>query len=309
MEVDVIRVSRFTAFWLFTFCFLLLASCGKKHGDPVGPYPTVPRLLADGWAAYVAGDYDLAIAKFDSFTVIKADEPDAYLGLGWSQSQIGQFTEALSNFSLAISLEGIRPVVEVFDEDSEVVPGTTWVIRPLSDTLNNPLLGLPDLTIKSIPADTLLDEAFYDVVSFTDSTITLAWSDENADTIPVPPVSADTLIVNYSYSDTTIVETERQVDAFAGMATLFSANNQDLMAILNGNGVLELDNNYFFSHDSTGANASRVHLLLAQSYYNLKLFENALREVLILEPTWIYDKTSAIYLFNLQRKIESLRGC
>jgi hypothetical protein len=294
---------------------IFVTSCGKKHGKKIGPFPTVEQLLLDGWAAYLVGNYDLAIAKFDSAVTIKADESEGYLGLGWSQTQSGLFTESLSSFSLAISLEGIRPVVEVFDEDSDVSAGTLWVIEPQ----NRPFLGMPDLTIKSItdPLDTLSsDEVFYDVVGFTDSTITLTWSPQNDSPTGRPPDSAgvydDSLLVSYSYLNTSVAETEIQVDAYAGMATLASANNEELLAILSGNGVLQMDNGYFFSKDSTGANARMTHILLAQSFYNLKLFESTSGEILIVDPSWATDPrndpNSPTYLYDLQQKIEELRG-
>jgi hypothetical protein len=308
------KPTRFLVVLSLLSIVILVASCGKKHGDKFGPFPTVEQLLLDGWAAYLAGNYDLAIAKFDSAVTIKADEPEGYLGLGWSQAQSGLFTEGLSNFSLAISLEGIRPLVEVFEEDSDVSAGTLWVIEPK----NKPFLGVPDLTIKSItdPLDTVSSaEVFYDVVNFTDSTITLTWSPQNDSPTGRPPdagVYDDSLLVSYSYLNTSVTETEIQVDAYAGMATLTSANNEELLAIINGNGVLQMDNGYFFSKDSTGANARMAHVLLTQSYYNLKLFEKASGEILIVDPSWAVDPrndpSSLTYLYDLQQKIEELRG-
>lgn len=313
LEVSVNKLPRLPSFIFSLLIVLLIASCGKKHGDPVGPYPTVDQLLKDGWAAYLAADYDLAIAKFDSVVNMKADTSEAFLGLGWSQAQNGQFTEGLSNFSLAISLEGIRPALEVLAEDSDDITvasatDTTWYIKPL----NTPLLGVPEMTVKVfgdtlIHPDSLFDEVLYDVVGLTDSSITIKWnSDFAVDTFFLAPDSADLVVLNYSYLDVSIGETEIQVDAYAGMATLTSAQNEELQAIINGNGVLQMDNTYSFSHDPTGATAWKIHVLLAQSYYNLALFLNACGEVTILDTSWVCDPNSPTYLYDLQQKIESL---
>jgi len=292
----------------------------------VGPSPTFDSLVEEGWIAYRAGDFEIAVAKFDSALLFNVEVPEAYLGLGWSQAQVGQFTDALNNLSLAITLEGNRPVIEVFEE--KINGDSTWMIHFLVAPLKTPLLGVPELEIECIVSDTTPvrnipgKTVLYDVIFLTDSTLDLAWSNENDSTViippdtiaipvvPSPPEAGDTLILNYTYYMGG--ETDLQEDAYAGISTLSSANNEELLAVINGNGVLHMDSAYFFSKDSTGANARKTHLLLAQSYYNLKLFDNSSVEVIVVDPSWAIDPkndpNSPTYLYDLLKKIEDLRG-
>lgn len=79
----------------------LWAGCERKSDDipTQAEAPDVSGLLTKGWDYYLSGDYALAIAKFDSALGRDVATTDAYLGLGWSYTQMGQFEEARSKLT------------------------------------------------------------------------------------------------------------------------------------------------------------------------------------------------------------------
>jgi len=284
----------------------LIIGCGVENKDPVGPYSTIDGLLSDGWNAYSAGDYETAEAKFNSVVTIKADQTAGQIGLGWSRIHLSKFADAHGNFSIAISIEGERPTFDIRDEDCDVVPDTSWVIRPE----HKPILGLPDPIINSIRVDidTVTGDAdttklIYSVVSFTDNTITVKWSEANTYPIITPPEDRDILKVSYAYYRGG--ENIMQVHAYCGNAAVYHAEGEYLSAIIDANAVVKISPNYVFDYYPE-IEIRKVHLLLAQSYFSAKLFDNALAEVLLLEPTWEYDRESGTFLYELQRKIQQL---
>ena len=285
----------------------LLAGCGEKAGSPVGPYPTVERLLLDGWNTYRRGDFEGAKVKFDSAVDINATETGAHIGAGWSKVHLSLFRDAKTNLSIAVSLEGPNPVVPVQAEDP-IVTDSAWVVKPL----NLPVLGVTDKTVKgkgerqSTSGDAVYADIIYEVVYLTDSTITLKWSDENdLAIIPSPPDSSDILELYYAYY--TGQSVSLQEDALSGKAAAYAANGEDLQAIIDANAVLKCNPDYVFSHDST-ITKERLHIILAQAYFSQKLYDNALDEVLVLDPDWVYNRNSPTFLYALQKKIQELMG-
>lgn len=284
----------------------LIIGCGVENKEVVGPSPTIDGLLSDGWNAYSAGDYETAEAKFDSVVTIKADQTEGQIGLGWSRVHLSKFADAHRSFSLAISIEGERPTFDIRNEDCYVLPDTSWVIRPE----HKPILGLPDPIINSIRVDidtvtwdTVTTDVIYSVVSFTENTITVEWSEENIDTLITPPKEEDILKVSYAYYKSG--ENIMQAHAYCGNAAGYYAEGEYLSAIIDANAVVKISPNYVLDYYPE-IDIRNVHLLLAQSYFNAKLFDNALVEVLLLEPTWEYDRDSGTFLYELQRKIQQL---
>lgn len=302
---------------------VILVSCEKKHYPPVDPYPTIERLLSDGWTAYKEGEYRKAVAKFDSVIEIKADVVEAHIGAGWSRMHLGEFKEAHANFALTITVGGrVRPTINIWKENSKsyvhvdtvqeqdtIRIQTLWVMKPF----HAPVLGFPELKIVSDLRGKNVKEVLYDITSFNDTIAILEWSKENTDTIfvidgdtlrpPFPPDSTDVLRVNYTYYKGG--ETKVQVDGYCGDAAAFSGDNRYEHTLIQANAVIKMDPAYQFVHDSK-ITARRVRILLAQSYYNLKMFTNAVKEVLILDPTWKYDPKSDTFLYQLLKKIEYL---
>ena len=281
---------------LFTTA-LIITGCGVKSGPETPAYPTVASLLDSAWVHYQAADYDSAFSLFTHAAEIDASEVLAHIGRGWCFFHLGKYKDAHASFDLAISLEGIRPTKRIFDEDCEA--DGSWVIKPL----HKPMLGLTSLEI--VANFGLANEMHYTVKSFTDTTITLEPKDPAVD---LPPTADDILKVNYIFWDKTITPTDLQIDSYAGDAAVSAANLEYLTSIIGANAALEMNPDYAFEYDQR-VKKERLYILLAQCYYNLKLFENALIEVQKLDPTFTVDfEADPTALYKLQNKIETLLG-
>ncbi len=82
---------------------ILLASCGGDDGGTPTPNPpSDAEILADGWAAFSAGDLDGAIEKFDDLVGRGVLLAEAHSGLGWSYSRNNNPAGALTDFGLAL---------------------------------------------------------------------------------------------------------------------------------------------------------------------------------------------------------------
>lgn len=311
---------------------IVLIGCGTRHRSPVDPYPTIDRLLADGWKEYKKGSYEKAKAKFDSVIDINANKVEAHIGAGWSKAHLGEFKAAHTHFSLAISIGGkTRPVRNVWKECSKVYG--PWVLKPLS----TPIVGVPELKLVSKLREksyTVLTpkEIIYYIKTFNDSMIildSLNWSIENpqgefevkyvvdGDTVvdtldpPFPPDTTDLLQVNYVYYKGG--ETDIQVEAYCGDGAVYCAEatmslktSDYLASITQSNGVLKMDSNYQSKYDDW-ITARRVRITLAQCYYNLKMFDKAIEEVCKVDTSWTppsYD--SDTFYYELWKKIKEL---
>jgi tetratricopeptide (TPR) repeat protein len=76
----------------------LLSSCsggGTSEPPPVQP-PTAAQLIAQGWQAFAARNYQDASAKFHSAIQRDATLPDAYNGAGWSEARLNHVDTALT---------------------------------------------------------------------------------------------------------------------------------------------------------------------------------------------------------------------
>lgn len=82
------------------FCLLiLLTGCGEKN-DTVEP-PSDP--VAEGWAAFEAGDYATASARFQAAIGEDAGDVEAYNGLGWASAKLDSLVDATESFDQAIA--------------------------------------------------------------------------------------------------------------------------------------------------------------------------------------------------------------
>lgn len=85
---------------LLVACVAVLA-CGGGDGNEPDPENPAPALTAQGWALFEAGDYAVAITKFDSALVADPAYREANTGLGWSNLRWGVLTEAAIEFTTA----------------------------------------------------------------------------------------------------------------------------------------------------------------------------------------------------------------
>ena len=61
----------------------------------------------------------------------------------------------------------------------------------------------------------------------------------------------------------------KRIDAYAGLATIYAANQEDSLAIEWSKEVLNIEPNYEFNHDAK-VNAKSLKALVAKSYFNMQ---------------------------------------
>ena len=306
---------------------LLIIGCGEEHSPPVGPYPEIDRLLETGWEAFKAGDFELAEARFDSILGMDVTVPDAYLGLIWAQTRLGEYEDAEMNFAYLLAVEGKRPVVLKRSVDLDPDPSDTLgltllipdtnLVSPYQFTVTSKHLLSEEIQVDTqvvqegdsiyvvIEVDTVREygEFVYDIVDWDKGWIKLAWSDEN-DTTLIPITSDDELDVWYYAMERE--GTPLQIDGYAAMCVMYTKAEEYSEAIAHGVSALRMDPEYEFSVIPEYLDADRIHLFLAHSYYNLGYYMKALSEVQAVDPTFVPDTTSPTFLYELEEKIVSL---
>ena len=81
-----------------------LPGCYRKGENiPVNP-PTESTYLVDAWTSFESGDFTAAEQAFKSSKDRDALNPEAFLGLGWTQARLLSFDKAISNFRIMQSI-------------------------------------------------------------------------------------------------------------------------------------------------------------------------------------------------------------
>jgi len=308
---------------------LLLLGCEEKYDDPLGPYPAdeegvIQRFIKEGWEAYNDGDYDLAFARFDSAVRIDAGNPEIYVGLGFTNMQLGSEEEArydmaISSFGFVPTLEGGSPIIEV--DDGFIYWGFGTPDSALFglgvDPDNTPILGVLEPIVNFVPGSlSTAPEQELEVMRITENTIVTEVTKEGGELyIPQP---GDSFEIDYAYFDGEVSPTLAL--AFAGYSQtaqiVGKGNPEELLdAIIYAKVVLEEYGEYgslravipsYIDPDITSRN---VRILLAQSYFYYGYLYNCMWELWILDPTLIdyFDPDSPTFERDLQEKLEGLQ--
>ncbi|MBA7625283.1 hypothetical protein ES703_32710 [subsurface metagenome] len=196
---------------------LLLFGCEQKTYDPLGPYPTdeesiIARFIEEGWIAYNDGDFELGFARFDSAVKMDASNAQTYVGLGFTNMQLGSEEEArydmaISSFGFVPTLEGGSPVIDVSNGELDF-----WYITPDStlfgfgvDPDDTPILGVITSTVSFIPgwnAPGEVEEQDVEVMRITDNTIVTVPTTDTFDLLYIPSYE-DSIAYDFTY-DTTL---------------------------------------------------------------------------------------------------------
>ncbi|MCK4321512.1 hypothetical protein KAX08_03215 [candidate division WOR-3 bacterium] len=223
------------------FLLLLLFGCEQKTYDPLGPYPTdeeniIARFIKEGWIAYNDGDFELGFARFDSAVKMDASNAQTYVGLGFTNMQLGseeeaRYNMAISSFGFVPTLEGGSPVIEV--DDGFIYWGSGTPDSALFglgvDPDDTPILGVNEPTVHFIPgplAPDVVEEQDLEVMRITDNTIVTVPTTDTFGMIYMPDprdtiVGTDTLVgdrlkLDFAYFDGDMSRTLAL--AFAGLA-------------------------------------------------------------------------------------------
>jgi hypothetical protein len=68
----------------------------------------VPGLVGEGWDFFESGEFDLAVARFDSALALEPDDVGALEGLGWAYLYLYEFEECLAALESALSADPDR---------------------------------------------------------------------------------------------------------------------------------------------------------------------------------------------------------
>ncbi len=85
---------------IFMIMIFLIIGCGDDKTELI---PQSEVLIEEGWKEYIAGYYDLAIAKFQSVINEDSNNAEAYNGIGWSKAKLGQIEQSIDSFKSAIA--------------------------------------------------------------------------------------------------------------------------------------------------------------------------------------------------------------
>ncbi|RKZ02980.1 MAG: hypothetical protein DRQ04_03115 [Candidatus Hydrothermota bacterium] len=213
---------------------LVISGCGVKNPE-VQPAPDVSRLLNTAWTLYDNGNYSAARDTFEFVTTLDVFNYEAYVGYGLSSSMLGEFDNAHTAFTFAVSIIGANEIklgIEIIPDDSanfsngviDTVDYTNtgiWKLK-LSD---RPVLGIENISISGNSPD---------LRAFNDSVLTLV------NYAPVDPEKAETVKVYYYYYDTTVPPDTFTTWALSGNAASFVAQGSGLMhGIVQAGGALK----------------------------------------------------------------------
>jgi len=314
-----------------TLLLLLLFGCDEfkeKYATPLGPFPTeeegiIQELLEVGWAAYNAGVYDLAYAYFDYAVKMDAGNSWAYVGLGFSNMQLGsgdasRFDMAKSSFGFVPTLEGGSPIVEVLEGDLNFVYATAdSSLFGLGVNPNNiPILGVFEPIVNFVPGSlSTAPEQELEVMRITENTIVTEVTEEGGE-LYIPQLG-DSFEIDYAYFDGEVSPT--LAIAFAGNAQTAQIQGKIepeelLYAIIYAKAVLEEyveDGSLravipsYIDPDITSRN---VRILLAQSYFYYGFLHNCMWELWELDPALkdSLNPDSPSFERDLQRFLEGI---
>jgi len=143
---------------------LLMAGCGNYNPDlpdPIG----AQGYVNDGWAAYAAGDYSLALTDFQSAIDADVTLPAGYVGAGWASiSQSDYWIIADNYFYMAEQLSaGHAPLVTIAGEQQ--VQDTMWTVFECVDPALPPEVLDPILALTADSGEVWVGDQIYPLVN------------------------------------------------------------------------------------------------------------------------------------------------
>jgi len=268
---------------------LVISGCGVKNPE-VQPAPDVSRLLNTAWTLYDNGNYSAARDTFEFVTTLDVFNYEAYVGYGLSSSMLGEFDNAHTAFTFAVSIIGANEIklgIEIIPDDSanfsngviDTVDYTNtgiWKLK-LSD---RPVLGIENISISGNSPD---------LRAFNDSVLTLV------NYAPVDPEKAETVKVYYYYYDTTVSPDTFTTWALSGNAASFVAQGSGLMhGIVQAGGALKSwalhgDSIPVFAHKPNFSD-KQVGLTLALATFKEGLYANTVDAIKTwVDPDWDFS--------------------
>ncbi|MCD6087717.1 MAG: hypothetical protein J7K11_07115 [Candidatus Hydrothermae bacterium] len=268
---------------------LVISGCGVKNPE-VEPAPDVNKLLNTAWTLYDNGNYSAARDTFEFVTTLDVFNYEAYLGYGLSSSMLGEFDDAHTAFTFAVSIIGANEIklgIEVIPDDPDnfdngiidtVDYGSTNIWRlKLS---KRPVLGIEKLSISGNSPD---------LRAFNDSVLTLV------NYAPIDPSKAESVKVYYYYYDTTVSPDTFTTWALSGNAASYVAQGENLMhGIVHAGGALKSwaiqgSSIPAFTHEPNFSD-KQVGLILAMATFKEGLYANTVDVIKTwIDPDWDFS--------------------
>ncbi len=85
---------------IFMTMNFIIIGCGD---DKTESAPKSEILIEEGWKEYIAGNYDIAIEKFQRALNEDPNNAEAYNGIGWSKAKLGLVEQSIDSFKSAIA--------------------------------------------------------------------------------------------------------------------------------------------------------------------------------------------------------------
>jgi tetratricopeptide (TPR) repeat protein len=89
---------------LFAIALIAMTGCDQEGENIPTSAPTIENFNSEAWALFQSGEFESAIADFRNAISRDVSKPEAYLGLGYCYSQLGDFAQAQSNFDFVLTL-------------------------------------------------------------------------------------------------------------------------------------------------------------------------------------------------------------
>ncbi len=289
-----------------------LVGCSPKNIE-VPEAKDYTKTLKTAWEAYNNFDFSVAILKFDTVINYEVSSPSALLGLGWSYGQIGEMDKAVSYLNLTItSVTNDPPIKPVFKWHPEAT--NIKLVHPVFDTTltlvevrvpenYRPFVGLLKFAIVGDMRD-------WQLYYFTDTSFSVL--PEYFDSASEFPGIFDSLYVDFLIPNLSDSVCEYILDAYAGLASAYSATENYLNSIAAALAVTRLKSDYslgFYPHTT----AREILINLASDYLNYGLNYNAVELLKQLDSSWSFDYTkinpySAEGVETILKEIMRLQG-
>ena len=93
-------MKRIVIFISVLFFVIVLYGCGSNE-ETVSP--NADTYVAQGWTEYAAGNYELAITRFQIALTKDSENAEAYNGIGWAYARLGKVNDSIDSFKKATS--------------------------------------------------------------------------------------------------------------------------------------------------------------------------------------------------------------
>ena len=292
---------------ILSLAFLgFLISCGVKQDEPSPPPPDIPELINTGWQLYDEGNYSEALEIFDSVISLNDTIPYAYLGLAWSQAQVGELSSALNNYSLTKVLLKQEFAKPIFGQEAIPLKDTSlWhqfidTVEFLDTCLEVNISQRPVIAIVKIKKG--IEDLYNNIIHFTDSSVVVVYKallSRNPDSLP-----DDTFYIDYYVYE----EPSGDVDslakwAYLGEAFTFNANGDYMYSMMSGRVACELGFLPFNHGKNPVDKISKLYGVMALSAFKKGYYLKACEFLEMADTTWTHPTPS----FDPDNFLEILR--